>query len=107
MREVAIVYEISLPKAVKVRLAVDEYTVNTSVALSVTPNVNAVESDAPTVMSYATYWLSANVAPATLTAIRNVAAVAVRLAITIVDTTACVEAGTVYRVVAVVALGLL
>jgi hypothetical protein len=36
---------------------------------------------------------------------RNVAAVAVKLAITIVEITACVDAGTVYRVVAVVALG--
>lgn len=91
----------------KVKLAVEPYTVITSVALSVIPNVNAVESDAPTVMSYATYWLLASAAPATLTAIRNVADEAVRLAITIVDTTACVAEGTVYRVVAVVALGLL
>jgi hypothetical protein len=107
MREVAIGYAISLPKAVKVRFAVDAYTVITSAAPSVIPSVNAVESDAPTVMSYATYWLLANVAPATLQAIRNVAEVAARLAITIVDTTACVADGTVYRVVAVVALGLL
>jgi hypothetical protein len=92
---------------VKVKFAVEPYTVITSVALSVIPNVNAVESDAPTVMSYATYWLLASVAPATLTAIRNVADDAVRLAITIVDTTACVADGTVYSVVAVVALGLL
>jgi len=91
---------------VNVRFAVDPYTVRTSVALRVIPSVSAVESDAPTVTSYATYWLLAKVAPATRAAIRKVAADAVKFAITIVDTTACVEAGTVYRVVAVVAAGL-
>jgi len=69
---------------VNVRLAVEAYTVSTSVVLSVMPRVRAVESDAPTVTSYATYWLLANVAPATRAAIRNVAAVAVKLSITIV-----------------------
>jgi hypothetical protein len=90
---------------VNVRLAVDAYTVRTSVVFIVTPSVSAVESDAPTVISYAMYCELARVAPAGRTAIRNVAAVAVRLAITIVEITACVDAGTVYRVVAVVALG--
>jgi hypothetical protein len=86
-------------------LAVDAYTVITSVVARVKPTVMMVESDAPTVMSYPMYWLLANVAPAGRTAIRNVAAVDVRLATEILDTTADVEAGTVYSVVAVVADG--
>jgi hypothetical protein len=44
-------------------------------------------------------------APAGRIAIRNVAAVVVRLAIEIDDTTASLDAGTVYRVVSVVADG--
>ncbi len=44
-------------------------------------------------------------APAGRTAMRNVAAVAVRFAIEIDEITACVDAGTVYSVVRVVALG--
>ena len=44
-------YAISLPKAVKVKLAVDAYTVTTSAAPRVIPRVSAVESDAPTVTS--------------------------------------------------------
>lgn len=50
-RETAISYAISLPKAVNEMLAVDPYTVITSVAPRVIPRVKAVESDAPTVMS--------------------------------------------------------
>jgi hypothetical protein len=86
-------------------LAVDAYTVITSVAARVKPTVIMVESDAPTVISYPIYIALVCDAPAGRTEIRNVAAVDVKLATEILDTTACVADGTVYRVVAVVADG--
>jgi hypothetical protein len=67
----------------------------TSVVARVKPTVMIVESDAPTVMSYPIYIALVCAAPAGRTEIRNVAAVAVRFATEILDTTADVAEGTV------------
>jgi hypothetical protein len=99
-------YAISLPNALKDTVADEAYTVTTSVAPRVRPTVMNVESDAGTVAPYTMYSSADNAEPATRTAMRYVAAVDAWLHTEIVDTTVCVADGTVYRVVAVVALGL-
>ena len=73
----------------------------------VSPNVSTVESAAPTVTSYAIYCEFATEAPSGAHEILKVADVDERLAITMLETTVCVEDGTVYKSVDVVALGAL
>ncbi len=67
----------------------------TSVAPTVIPSVSVSEALAGSDTSYAMYWLVANDAPATRTAMRYVPAVAAWLVTTTVDTIVCVAAGTV------------
>ena len=87
--------------------AVDAYIEITSVVARVIPRVRVNVSKAAIVVSYAKYCEFAMAAPDGLIAILNVPEDPARFATVIVDTTAEVEDGTVYRVVKVVALGLL
>jgi hypothetical protein len=87
--------------------AVDAYIEITSVVARVIPRVRVSVSKAAIVVSYARYCEFAILAPACLIAILKVPEDPARFAIVIVDTTVEVDDGTVYKVVRVVALGLL